>query len=93
MKSLKLALISLALAIPAAACGGKHPLVGISEKYADDVCKCKDTDCLSKATDEYSKAAQEAAKSGAGSESDAKAIGEATKKATDCATKLATAPH
>lgn len=91
MKSLKLALISFALTVSAAACGGKHPAVGVAEKYADDVCKCADNACAQKATEEYSKAMSEAAKSGsAGSESDAKAIGDATKKATDCVTKLAT---
>src|SRR5688572_12343129 len=52
MKSLKLALISFALVMSAAACGGKHPAVAVAEKYATDACACKDTDCATKVTEE-----------------------------------------
>lgn len=70
--------------------GGKaHPAVAVAIKAADDGCACKDVACAAKVTEQYGKDMADASKAeDGGSEEDAKAITDATKRLTDCMTKL-----
>lgn len=71
--------------------GGGEYVKGI-EDFAEKACACKDADCVTKVSQEsadwLSKNAEKAAKLDAG---DAEKVGAATKKMTDCVTKIATA--
>ena len=75
-----------------AACGkDAKPLVDAAEKYATDICACKDAACLTKAAKDYGDATKKlAGEKLEPSEEQAKKISEATKKAVKCNTDLAT---
>jgi hypothetical protein len=61
------------------------------EEWADKVCACKDMDCIQKVQKEQEEWISKNGQAHAGaSEADAKKVEAATKKMTDCVTKIAT---
>ena len=90
MKNIKVILGALSLAALCLGAGCKKGgAAGEMKKFADDICACKDMDCVQKVQKDFADKNKDKKGDVKLSESEAKAVAEASDKMTKCIEKIA----